>query len=54
VLGFITFIVFVALFTVAFGRLFCGWACPQTVFMELVFRRIEYWIEGDWKQQQLP
>lgn len=52
VIGFITFIIFVALFTVAFGRLFCGWACPQTVFMEHVFRRIEYAIEGDWKQQQ--
>jgi len=52
VLGFIAFVVFVALFTVAFGRLFCGWACPQTVFMEQVFRRIEYAIEGDWKQQQ--
>jgi cytochrome c oxidase accessory protein FixG len=51
VLGFIAFIVFVALFTVAFGRLFCGWVCPQTVFMEHVFRRIEYAIEGDWKQQ---
>lgn len=52
VLGFIASIVFIALFTVAFGRLFCGWACPQTVFMELVYRRLEYWIEGDWKQQQ--
>ncbi len=52
VMGFLAFIVFVALFTVAFGRLFCGWACPQTVFMEHVFRRIEYAIEGDWKQQQ--
>lgn len=52
VIGFLTFIVFIALFTVAFGRLFCGWACPQTVFMEQVFRRIEYAIEGDWKQQQ--
>ncbi|MEZ4738311.1 MAG: cytochrome c oxidase accessory protein CcoG [Flavobacteriales bacterium] len=52
VIGVITFIIFVALFTVAFGRLFCGWACPQTVFMEMVFRRIEYAIEGDWKQQQ--
>ena len=52
VIGFIAFIIFVALFTVAFGRLFCGWACPQTVFMEHVFRRIEYAIEGDWKQQQ--
>lgn len=47
----ITFIVFVALFTVVFGRLFCGWACPQTVFMELIYRKIEYWIEGDWKEQ---
>jgi polyferredoxin len=41
------FIVFIALFTVVFGRLFCGWACPQTIFMEMVFRKIEYWIEGD-------
>ncbi|MEH6656794.1 cytochrome c oxidase accessory protein CcoG [Leeuwenhoekiella marinoflava] len=40
-------VVFVLLFTVAFGRIFCGWICPQTIFMELVFRRIEYWIEGD-------
>ena len=52
VIGFITFIIFVALFTVAFGRLFCGWACPQTVFMDQVFRRIEHIIEGDWKQRQ--
>lgn len=40
-------VIFVALFTVAFGRFFCGWICPQTIFMEMVFRRIEYWIEGD-------
>jgi cytochrome c oxidase accessory protein FixG len=46
-LGMLTFIVFIVLFTVAFGRVFCGWACPQTIFMEMVFRRIEYWIEGD-------
>ena len=52
VLAFITGIIFIALFTVAFGRLFCGWVCPQTIFMELVYRRIEYWIEGDRKQQQ--
>jgi len=47
VLAFIALLIFIALFTVVFGRLFCGWVCPQTVFMELVFRRIEYWIEGD-------
>ena len=41
-LTFITAIVFIALFTVIFGRLFCGWVCPQTIFMEFVYRRIEY------------
>lgn len=46
-LGMLIFIVFIALFTVIFGRLFCGWACPQTIFMEMIFRKIEYWIEGD-------
>jgi len=47
VISMIIGVIFVTLFTVAFGRLFCGWVCPQTIFMELVFRRIEYWIEGD-------
>jgi len=44
-------VVFITLFTVAFGRIFCGWICPQTIFMEMVFRRIEYWIEGDRQKQ---
>jgi cytochrome c oxidase accessory protein FixG len=48
----ITFFVFVILFTVVFGRLWCGWACPQTLFMEMVFRKIEYWIEGDANAQR--
>jgi cytochrome c oxidase accessory protein FixG len=53
-LGMLTFMVFIILFTVVFGRVFCGWACPQTIFMEMVFRKIEYWIEGDSnKQKQL-
>lgn len=51
VLAFIAGIIFIALFTVVFGRLFCGWVCPQTIFMELVFRRIEFWIEGDRNHQ---
>jgi cytochrome c oxidase accessory protein FixG len=51
-LGFITLVVFVVLFTAIFGRIFCGWACPQTVFMEMVFRKIEYFIEGDAAQQR--
>ncbi|RRB06988.1 cytochrome c oxidase accessory protein CcoG [Larkinella rosea] len=46
-IGLITFIVFIALFTVIYGRVWCGWACPQTIFMEMVFRKIEVWIEGD-------
>ena len=50
----LTFVVFIVLFTVIFGRVFCGWACPQTIFMEMVFRKIEYWIDGDSaKQKQL-
>jgi cytochrome c oxidase accessory protein FixG len=50
----LTFVVFIVLFTVVFGRIFCGWACPQTIFMEMVFRKIEYWIDGDaTKQNQL-
>ncbi len=44
-------IVFIILFTVIFGRIFCGWICPQTIFMEMVFRKIEYWIEGDRAKQ---
>jgi cytochrome c oxidase accessory protein FixG len=39
-------VVGLALFTVAFGRI-CGWFFPQTIFMEMVFRRIEFWIDGD-------
>jgi len=45
--GIMTFILFIVLFTAVFGRVWCGWTCPQTIFMEMVFRRIEYWIEGD-------
>jgi cytochrome c oxidase accessory protein FixG len=48
----LTFVVFIVLFTVVFGRIFCGWACPQTIFMEMVFRKIEYWIDGDAAQQK--
>lgn len=51
-LAVITFFVFIILFTITFGRLWCGWACPQTLFMEIVFRKIEYWIEGDANAQR--
>ncbi len=52
VLAMLTFVVFIIVFTALFGRLWCGWACPQTIFMEMVFRKIEYWIEGDAAQQK--
>lgn len=52
VIGMITSIVFIILFTVVYGRIFCGWVCPQTIFMEMVFRRIEYWIDGDFGRQK--
>lgn len=45
-------LIFIILFTIIYGRLFCGWVCPQTIFMEMLFRRIEYWIEGDWTYQK--
>ncbi len=45
-------IVFITLFTVVYGRLFCGWACPQTVFLEFVFRKIEWLIDGNPTKQK--
>lgn len=51
-LAMITMVVFIVLFTVVFGRVWCGWTCPQTIFMEMVFRKIEYWIEGDATKQR--
>jgi len=48
----ITMVIFVVLFTTVYGRIFCGWLCPQTIFMEMVYRKIEYWIDGDYKQAQ--
>ncbi len=47
VISMIIGVIFIALFTVAFGRIFCGWMCPQTIFLDMVFRRIEFWIDGD-------
>ncbi|MEZ4984246.1 MAG: 4Fe-4S binding protein [Saprospiraceae bacterium] len=52
VVAMLTMVVFIALFTVVFGRLFCGWVCPQTIFMEMVFRQIEYLVEGDANAQR--
>ena len=48
----LTFFAGIMIFTTAFGRLWCGWTCPQTIMMEMVFRKLEYLIEGDAHQQR--
>ncbi len=52
-IGMLIFIFFIIIFTLVYGRIFCGWICPQTIFMEMVFRKIEYLIEGDANKQRL-
>ncbi len=44
-------VIAVFLATALFGRVWCGWGCPQTVYLELVFRPIERWLEGNAAQQ---
>ncbi len=48
----LVFLTGIIIFTSAFGRLWCGWTCPQTLLMEMVFRKIEYAIEGDGPAQK--
>ncbi len=52
VLAIIGGIISIFLFTVVYGRIFCGWICPQTIFMEMLFRKVEYLIEGDANKQK--
>ena len=51
VLSLLVSVVVIILFTVICGRIFCGWMCPQTIFMEMIFRKIEYLIDGDRQKQ---
>lgn len=53
VIGLIIIIIAIVTFTVVYGRVWCGWACPQTIFMEMVFRKIEYLIEGSGDEQRV-
>ena len=46
VLVFLLFVLSIGLITALFGRVWCGWACPQTVFLEAIFNRIEAFVEG--------
>ncbi len=46
------FFMSIVVFTTAFGRLWCGWTCPHTIFQEMLFRRIEFRIDGDAQEQR--
>lgn len=48
---FLTLVVTIVLFTATVGRIWCGWLCPQTIFMEMIFRKIEWLIDGGPKEQ---
>lgn len=49
----LTVLVSFVLFTAVFGRIWCGWMCPQTIFLEMLFRKIEYAIEGSAVKQKI-
>lgn len=50
---FLLTVVSIVVFTAVLGRIWCGWLCPQTVFLEMVFRKLEWLIEGSAKKQAL-
>jgi cytochrome c oxidase accessory protein FixG len=47
----LTGLVTLVMATATVGRVWCGWLCPQTIFLEMVFRKIEYLIDGSAEQQ---
>ncbi len=51
---FFLLMVFTGIFflTAVFGRAWCGWGCPQTVYLELLFRPLERLIEGGYHRQK--
>jgi len=48
----LAFILFIVLFTVTFGRIWCVWTCPQTIFLEMVFRKVDFLVEGDYQKRR--
>jgi len=50
---FVSCLVGIFLLTALFGRVWCGWACPQTVWMEFLFRPIERLVEGGYSQSRI-
>ena len=51
-LGMLCFFVFIILFTAVYGRVWCGWLCPQTIFLEMLFRKVDFLIDGDSSAQK--
>ena len=49
---FLAFAFLIGLISAIWGRIWCGWACPQTVFIEALFRRIEVFIEGSHRERK--
>ena len=50
---FVSVLIGIFLLTALFGRVWCGWACPQTVWMEFIFRPLERLIEGGWNASRV-
>ncbi len=49
---FLSFAFLIGFITAIWGRVWCGWACPQTVFIEGIFRKVENWIEGNHRERK--
>jgi cytochrome c oxidase accessory protein FixG len=47
----LSIVVGIFLLTALFGRVWCGWACPQTVYMEFLYRPVERLFEGSRSKQ---
>ncbi len=50
---FVSVLIGIFLLTALFGRVWCGWACPQTVWMEFLFRPVERLVEGGWNASRV-
>lgn len=48
----IIFSLVIAFITSVWGRVWCGWACPQTVFIDAIFRKIEIFVEGNSRKRR--
>jgi cytochrome c oxidase accessory protein FixG len=48
----IILVLILAVVTALWGRVWCGWACPQTVFIDAIYRRIEIWVVGGYLERR--